>query len=590
MKNSDKIAQILVENEIKDIFMVTGGAAMHLNDSLSRHNDIKTTIFHHEQSCSMAAEGYSKSSGKISAICVTAGPGGINALNGVFGAYGDSVPMLILSGQVRTETLNTDKNLRQLGDQEAPTTDIVNKITKYSKTLGKNDDVGAELTKAINIMNSGRKGPVWIDVPIDVQGSIYSKKTPLIKEGTTPLPNIEKKIDKLIEKINKSKRPLVIAGGGVWSSNSVFEFRNFINKTNLPVVSAFNGHDLLWENHKNFVGKSGTIGDRRGNIAVEASDLILVIGSSLNIRQIGYNFNEFGKDKFFCYVDIDYSELNKKTLSKNLDLTIQTDLKLFFEKFKYKDIKNSNHEEFKKWLRMVKKNYAVEKEVYKKTKKLNPYNFVLELSKFTKQNDIFVTANATAAIVPNQALKIKKNQRFIGNSTSGSMGYGLPAAIGACIAKPNNRVFCFEGDGSLQMNIQEIATVAKNNLKMLLFVISNDGYHSIRQTQNNYFKDNLIGIDSNTGLSFPNLKQIADAYGIKYKKVNINNYKVFLSELKSINFPMLVEVIVDKNIDFQPRVKSRTDKNGQIISSNLYDMHPFLKKSELEEVFTIKNI
>lgn len=590
MKNSDKIAQILVNNEIKDVFMVTGGAAMHLNDSLSRHKDIKTTIFHHEQSCSMAAEGYSKSSGKISAICVTAGPGGINALNGVFGAYGDSVPMLILSGQVRTETLNTDKNLRQLGDQEAPITNMVSKITKYSKTLDKNDDVNAELTKAINIMNSGRKGPVWIDIPIDVQGSIYNKKTHLMKDETIQLPNIEKKIDKLIEKINTSRRPLIIAGGGVWSSNSVSEFRNFINKTNLPIVSAFNGHDLLWENHKNFIGKSGTIGDRRGNIAVEASDLILVIGSSLNIRQIGYNFDEFGKDKFFCYVDIDYSELNKKTLTKNLDLIIQTDLKVFFKKFKYEKLKNSNHEEFKKWLKILKKKYAIEKEVYKKTKKLNPYNFILELSKFTKQNDIFVTANATAAIVPNQALKIKKNQRFIGNSTSGSMGYGLPAAIGACIANPNNRVFCFEGDGSLQMNIQEIATVAKNNLKMLLFVISNDGYHSIRQTQNNYFKDNLIGIDSNTGISFPNLKQIADAYGIKYKKVNINNYKDFLSELNSDNFPLLAEVIVDKNIEFQPRVKSRTDKNGEIISSNLYDMHPFLEKSELEEIFKIKNI
>ena len=300
MKNSDKIAQILVKNNIRDIFMVTGGAAMHLNDSLSRNKNLNTTIFHHEQSCAMAGDGYSKASGKVSVICVTAGPGGINTSNGVFGAYGDSIPMLILSGQVRTETLNFDSNLRQLGDQEAPIVEMVKKITKYSKTITKNDDISFELNKALKIMNSGRKGPVWLDVPIDVQGDEYIEKNRsdnfILKEKNK---NINSKLTTLLKKINESKRPVVLAGGGVWSSNSVENFRKFIKETDLPVVTAFNGHDLMWETHENFYGRTGTLGDRSGNLILECSDLILVLGSSLNIRQIGYNFNNFGKDKFF---------------------------------------------------------------------------------------------------------------------------------------------------------------------------------------------------------------------------------------------------------------------------------------------------
>ena len=590
MKNSDKVAEILVDNNIKDIFMVTGGAAMHLNDSLSRNTNLNATFFHHEQSCAMAADAYSKASGKVSVICVTAGPGGINTLNGVFGAYGDSIPMLILSGQVRTETLNFDSNLRQLGDQEAPIVDMVKKITKYSKTITKKDDISFELNKALKIMNSGRKGPVWIDIPIDVQGDEYIEKN---KSNNFILNENNKKINsKLItlsKKINESKRPVVLAGGGVWSSNSVENFRKFIKKTDLPVLTAFNGHDLMWESHENFYGRAGTLGDRSGNLILECSDLILVLGSSLNIRQIGYNFDNFGKDKFFCYVDIDKSELVKKTIANNVDLSINTDLNKFFNEFNCELVNKENHKEFKEWAKTIKTKYSIKNEGYIDTNELNPYIFCLELSEHTKENDIFVTANATAAIVPNQALLLKKNQRFFTNSTSGSMGYGLPAAIGSAISSKNKRIICFEGDGSLQMNIQELATIAEYDLNILLFVISNDGYHSIRQTQNNYFSDNLIGIDSTTGLSFPDLKSISQAHKLDYLKVDNYNYKKFLHDFNKIKLPLVVELKIDKNINFQPRVKSRTDSKGNIVSSNLYDMHPYIDDEEMKNILAIKN-
>tara|TARA_B100001121_G_scaffold181402_1_gene158227 strand:- start:2890 stop:4665 length:1776 start_codon:yes stop_codon:yes gene_type:complete len=590
MKNSDKVAQILVENNIKDIFMVTGGAAMHLNDSLSRNTNLNATFFHHEQSCAMAADGYSKASGKVSVICVTAGPGGINTLNGVFGAYGDSIPMLILSGQVRTETLNFDSNLRQLGDQEAPIVDMVKKITKYSKTITKKDDISFELNKALKIMNSGRKGPVWIDIPIDVQGDEYIEKNKsnnfILNENNK---NINSKLITLSKKINESKRPVVLAGGGVWSSNSVENFRKFIKKTDLPVLTAFNGHDLMWENHENFYGRAGTLGDRSGNLILECSDLILVLGSSLNIRQIGYNFDNFGKDKFFCYVDIDKSELVKKTIANNVDLSINTDLNKFFNEFNCELVNKENHKEFKEWAKTIKTEYSIKNEGYIDTKELNPYIFCLELSEHTKENDIFVTANATAAIVPNQALLLKKNQRFFTNSTSGSMGYGLPAAIGSAISSKNKRIICFEGDGSLQMNIQELATIAEYDLNILLFVISNNGYHSIRQTQNNYFSDNLIGIDSTTGLSFPDLKSISQAHKLDYLKVDNYNYKKFLHDFNKIKLPLVVELKIDNNINFQPRVKSRTDSKGNIVSSNLYDMHPYIDDEEMKNILAIKN-
>lgn len=587
---SDKVVDLLIDHGIDNAFMVTGGAAMHLNDSITRNKKLKTTFFHHEQSCAIAAEGFFRATGKDILINVTAGPGGINALNGVFGAFNDSVPMFILSGQVRTDTLNRSKNLRQLGDQEAPITEMVKKITKYSKTISNEQEIEFEIKKALKIMSSGRKGPVWIDIPIDIQGKelnqISQKQFKVIKEKDS----YTKEINLLSKKINESKRPVVLIGNGIRNANAIKEFEKFISKFNLPVLSAYNGHDILWENHSNYFGRAGTQGDRRGNFILECSDLLLVLGSSLNIRQISYNYKTFGKDKIFCYVDIDKDELNKKTIKNNLDISINLDLKKFFNLINKKDyISNGNHEKFFKWSKKMKNNYSPLNEKYPITKKINPYLFCQDLYRVTYNSDIIVMSNATSAIAPMSALRLKKGQRFFGSSGSGSMGYGLPAAIGASIGKSKNRIICFEGDGSLQMNIQELATVKELDAKIAIIIFSNNGYHSIRQTQQNYFSDNLKGIDSKSGLSFPNLRYIAKAYGLDYIKITKSNYHNFLNNFKDLNLPLLIDIEIDDELEYQPKVKSRQNQFGEIVSSNLYDMYPYLDDEEMKEILSIKN-
>ena len=591
MRIADRVREILIKNGFEDVFMVTGGMAMHLNDALTRDKKLKATFFHHEQACTMAAEGYSRKTGKNSLVCVTAGPGGVNALNGVFGAFNDSIPMFIISGQVRTDTLNKNNKLRQLGDQEAPITDMVKKITKYSKVIDKKENLDFEIHKALDIMTSGRKGPVWLDIPIDIQGSKYIKKEQKkFKIEKIVNKNVDAQIKSLYSELSKAKRPLIMAGGGVRTADAVPELLKLIDNLDIPVVSAYNGHDLFWENNKNYIGRCGTQGDRRGNLALECSDFIIAIGTSLNIRQIGYNYGDFAKDKFLCYIDIDSEELTKRTIKNNINLSINADAKHFLNSFNKKYNKSfEHHDDFFQWCVEIKKKYSTKNEKYKSSNKINPYKFVMELSEHTKPSDTFITSNAMAAVAPMVAMPLKKGQRFFGSSGSGSMGYGLPSSIGASIGNPKDRIFCFEGDGSIQMNIQELATVHANNLNLLIFVFSNNGYHSIRQTQTNYFKDNLVGIDNKTGISFPNLQFVAKAYNLGYKKITKNNYKKFLKNLNNINLPMIAEVMLDEKLPYQPRVKSRVDSKGNIVSAKLYDMHPYIDKKEMEEILKIKN-
>ena len=590
---SDRISSYLSKNNLEDVFMVTGGAAMYLNDSLTRNKSLKTTFFHHEQACAMAAEAYARIKGKVPVVCLTAGPGGINSLNGIFGAFNDSLPIIVLSGQVRTETLNENKKLRQLGDQEAPITEIVKSITKYSKIIRNPNEIDYELDKALRLATSGRPGPVWLDVPINIQNSAYNKnkqkKLEAVQESIVKQSEY-KKLEVLYEKIKMSKRPVVLAGSGIRISNQFEQFHRFINNFNIPVVTGFNAHDLMWEGNHRYVGRAGTIGNRSGNIVVECADLLIILGSRLNVRQIGYNFDFFGKDAFCCYVDVDKEELNKPTLT-NIDLKINMELSEYFKFFNRKKSKHDfkHHKQYLKWSKNIHIKYGPHYEKYPKVKNINPYKFTSELSGFLKNDDVITFSNATAGIIPNQALILKKRQRFYGSSGSGSMGFGLPSSIGASIAS-KKRIICFEGDGSIQMNIQELATISHNSLNIKIFIFSNNGYHSIRQTQKNYFKDNLVGIDDKTGLSFPDFNKIAQAYNIKYYKINSHNeIQNKLNNVLKNNKPTICEVMLDSAINYQPKVSSKKNSSGQIVSAKLYDMSPFIPKSEMEEILKIKD-
>ena len=590
---SERVSSFLSNKGSETVFMVTGGAAMFLNDSFTRNSDLKTTFFHHEQACAMAAEGYARISGRMPILSLTAGPGGINSLNGIFGAFNDSLPVFVVSGQVRTETLNRNKQLRQLGDQEAPIVDIVKSITKYSKTIDDPSQIDFELNKAYYLATKGRPGPVWLDIPINIQSEAYVLRNQVKTNDLKTVSNVgnkEIKFHQLYEKITKSKRPVIIAGSGIRLANQASEFYQFIEKFNIPVVTGFTGHDLMWESNPNYCGKAGTIGNRSGNLVVECSDLLIILGSRLNIRQIGYNFESFAKDKFACYIDIDKNELNKHTV-KNIDLKINSDLQTFFNYFnsKKKYINLPEHKSFLSWAKKIHKKYGPDYEIFPQTKKINPYKFVKSISKSLNNTDVITFSNATAGVVPNQAIRLKKGQRFFGSSGSGSMGFGLPASIGASIGS-KKRVICFEGDGSIQMNIQELATVSHNNLNIKIIIFSNNGYHSIRQTQRNYFSDNLVGIDSSNGLSFPDYKKISQAYGIPYLKIsNESQVDKKLDQVLGKPGPIICEVMIDDKINYQPKVSSKRDSEGKIISAELYDMSPFISDEDLQMILDIKN-
>lgn len=589
MRVSDRIAQLLVENMISHVFMVTGGGSMHLNDAFGRNPSLKIINMHHEQGCSMAADGYARVNNQMACVNVTTGPGGINAINGVFGAWTDSVPMIVISGQVKRETLNFDNSkLRQLGDQENNIVSMVKKITKFSYILKNPNYVDDVLTKALKLAKTGRPGPVWIDVPIDVQGAPYEKNKQLsfnkLSGQKTKILNL-KTINKVEKLIRDSKRPAILVGGGIRASNSHKEFLKFINKTDIPVLTAWNAHDVIHDNHKNYAGRPGTVGNRAGNFIVENCDLLIILGSRLNVRQIGYNFKEFSKNSFKIMVDIDKEELNKKTL--NIDFKINHDLNDFLTAMNNSitQLNIKQHKKYLSWCKELNLNFPIFRQEFTRSQKVNPYYFVNELFKNLKENDIVVTSDGTAVVTTFQGAVLKKNQRLFSNSGSASMGFGLPAAIGACFSNNYKETYCIEGDGSIQMNIQELATISKHKLPIKIFIISNDGYHSIRQTQNKYFPDNTVGCGPESGLAFPNFNLIASAYGLKYMRISSSRrLPEVIKETVKEKGPILCEVIIDKNQEFEPKASAKLYPDGKMKSAPLYDLYPFLDSKIIEKI------
>lgn len=585
MNVSEQIASWLVKKHIDHAFMVTGGGAMFLNQAFGTHKSIKSVFFHHEQAAAMAADGYYRIADKPAVVIPTTGPGGINTLNGIFGAYTDSVPIIVISGQVKTETCMTTYpklKVRQLGDQEVDIVSMVKGITKYSKFIKNPKELETELPKAFDIAVSGRPGPVWLDIPIDIQ----SAKVKLsFKKYTQPqIFNKElavNQIKKLSTSFLKSKRPIILAGTGVRISRATESLRNLIETYHIPLATAWT-HDLIESTHPLFVGRPGTIGTRPGNFAVQNSDLVIVIGSRLNIRQISYNFKSFAKNAKVFHVDIDQNEL-KKPLYK-ADHKIHADAHFFIKEFQ----KSLNSKKFNKvsndWVhycQRVKSEFDIMKENFLENKKIiNPYHAVNEIFKSSKPSDIFVSANASACIIPFQVAKLKRQQRLFSNSGSASMGYDLPAAIGAAFADNKKRIICFAGDGSIMMNIQELQTIKNYNLNILIILLNNSGYLSIKQTHNNFFK-NEVGASPNSSVSFPDFSQVANSFKIKSFEIgDKKNLMAFLYNFKKIKGPCVIDLHVDSKQEFVPRIKSRIDEVGKFITPELDDMFPFLSNDQ----------
>ena len=521
---------------------------------------------------------------------MTTGPGSTNTLTGLIGAWLDSIPVIFISGQVKRETIADYSKLRQVGDQEINIIDMVKPVTKYAVTVFKEEEISYHLEKAVYLATHGRPGPVWINIPLDIQGAKIQKN--LLKHFS--LKEIEKTIKNqkelrnevafVIEKIKKAKRPLLFVGNGVRLAGAKKEILDLISLLKIPVVTGFAGFDIVSSSNKFFAGRPGTIGQRAGNFAVQNSDLLLVLGSRLNVRMIGYNFKSFARGAYKIMVDIDKEEMNKSTLS--IDKKIHSDAKDFIDEMIY-NLKNYTvNFSIQNWLDKTKywlKKYSTVLPEYWKEKKVNPYCFIDTISKYLTKNDVITVSNATAAICTYQAIKFPQGTRILNNSGCAAMGYGLPAALGASVANKKGNTICIEGDGSIQLNIQELQTIVHNKLPVKIFVYNNKGYVSIRLTQNGLFQGKLVASSEDSGVSCPDFIKIAKAYGIHTERIISNkNIDAKIKKVLDYKGPVLCEIVVSPDMKFSPKSASIQLKDGSFVSRPLEDMAPFLSREELK--------
>lgn len=589
---ADFIAQTLAERGVRHIFMVTGGGAMHLNDAFGKESRLTYICNHHEQASAMAAESYARLTGSLGVINVTTGPGGINSLNGVFGAWTDSIPMLIVSGQVKRETTLSHyglTQLRQLGDQEADIISMVKGITKYAVMVNDPDTIRYHLEKAIHLALSGRPGPCWIDVPIDVQAA---KIDPETLSGYDPVEDdlkfdpalIAEQCREIINRIKSASRPVILVGTGIRLANAVEIFDTVTRKLGIPVTTAWTAHDLMDSEDALYCGRPGTIGDRAGNFTVQNSDTLLVIGCRLNIRQVSYNWKMFARNAFKIQVDVDRAELEKPTVKP--DMAVHCDARIFLEELDRQlsaaSYNAAGHADWLKWCKERVARYPAVLPRHRNSEgPINPYHFIDELCRQLDADDVIVCGDGAACVVTFQVAHIKKGQRLYCNSGDASMGYDLPAAIGAAVARGGKRVICLAGDGSIQMNIQELQTVAHHQLPIKIFVLNNGGYLSIRSTQSNFF-GRLVGEGPTSGVSFPDMVKLAQAYGLAATRISERDFIPAIREVLSRPGPVVCEAMLDPEQQFEPKLSSKSLPDGRIVSPPLEDMYPFLDREELQ--------
>ena len=593
IKVSDFIAKFIAEHEdtAKTVFMVSGGGNMHLIDSLGKNENLEYVCNHHEQACAIAAEGYARVSNKIGIAYVTTGPGGTNAITGVYGAWVDSIPTMIISGQVKFQTTiasQPELNLRQLGDQEVNIVDIVRPITKYAVMITDKNSIKFHLQKAIYEAKHGRPGPVWLDVPLDIQGAMVDEAD-LIEFEIPEALKFDTKIPQVLDALKVAKRPVIIVGNGVTLAGANEEFLKLIEILKIPVIGTFARYDIVRNDHELFFGRYGTIGNRAANFVVQNSDLIIAIGARLNIRAVSYNWEFFGREAKKILVDIDQNELNKKTIAA--DIKIKSDAKVFIS-----DLRSVLKDEldFGAWLEICKnyrKNYPTIEPFRQNVKeRVDSYNFFDVLSNH-KRDLVYVFGNGTACVSSYQSLRLYENQKVVINSGCASMGYDLPAAIGACFANGKGNTICVTGEGSLQMNIQELQTIIHNKLPIKIFVLNNAGYISIRNTQNNFFKGHKVGSDKDSGVSFPNIVKLAEVYGFEACRIeNQLNLKGELEEILSKPGAVVCEIMLSPTEKMEPKLSSKIKPDGKMVSKPLEDMFPFLPREEFYKNMIIKPV
>ncbi len=574
---------------------------MHLNDALGHKEGLQVTYNHHEQACAIAAEAYARLDNKIAAVCVTTGPGGTNALTGVLGGWLDSIPMFIISGQVRYDTtaryamqFTDGMPLRAMGDQEYDIVKSVEPMTKYAVMIEDPKQIRYALEKGWHLATTGRPGPVWIDIPVNYQGS-YIETDHL--EGYDPTeddaklpPGVEDEVvSAVLEKIRKAKRPVFHAGYGIRLSGGYEAFRSAAEKLNIPIVTYWNAVDLIEDENPLYCGRAGNMGDRPGNWAIQNADLILAVGTRISIRQVGYNWKTWARAAEVIMVDIDQAEMKKPTL--HVEMPVWADAKDFLQKLDKAAETSAPVYRGEEWLETCqrwKQEYpaVVPRQWEENGETANVYAFVRHLSSQLPENSLTAVSNGACCVVGNQAYVIKKGSRMANNSAVASMGYGLPAAIGTCIGGGCRNTICLEGDGSIMMNLQELQTVLTNQLPIKLFLINNNGYHSIRITQSNLFREHCkigIGPESND-LSFPEFKKIAEAFGFPYYSAHSNaEMKRVVDEVLKQEGPVFCEIFTDTEQVWEPKSSTKRLPDGTLVSPPLEDLAPFLPREELRK-------
>lgn len=586
VKVSDYIADFLVKKGITHVFTVVGGGAMHLNDSLGHHEKITSIYCHHEQAAAMAAEAYARVHGRMAALCVTSGPGAINALNGVAGAYQDSIPLLVLSGQMKSSLTVRASGLplRTLGGQEFDIVTALDNMTKYREMIVEPQKIPFALGKAYHLAKSGRPGPSWLDLPLDIQGSFIDDDLPGFKaHAQEEYADVEKAAHHVLEKLRSTERPVLYAGNGIRLAGAAPFVEELAQRLSMPVVTCWDSIDLIATEHPYYCGRGGTMGDRAGNFAVQNSDLLLSIGSRLSIYQVGYDVRLWARAAYTIVNDIDPAELKKPTI--RVDYPVCADAADFMRAL-LSAAKEDEPKENGAWLaqcRRWKSEYPVVRPEQKEAAgKTNVYAFMDALSRALPEGSITVVTNGSASVVGSQSYFIKEGSRFLMNCGISSMGYGLPAAVGAAVASGES-VVCLEGDGSIMMNLQELQTVVTNRLPVKLFVINNNGYHQIRQTQKNVFGNALVGVGPESGdLGFPSFERIARAFEMPYIKISSNAelHEKIAQALREPGY-VLTEVFVTEEQKFEPKSATKRLPDGRLTSPPLEDLAPFLPREEL---------
>lgn len=593
MTVAEFIFNFLSEKQVDNVFMVSGGQAMFLDDALYRNKNFSVICTHHEQAAGMAAEAYGRITGKLGVALVTAGPGSVNVINGVVGGWTDSSPMMVISGQSNSYFVDYQRksNIRQFGIQGIDIKPLVSKVTKFFVTVDDPSKILFYLQKAYYFAFSGRPGPVWLDVPLNIQNMEVPFKLLeefIPEENSFDSSAINAEVSKIVNLILESKRPVIIAGQGVRLGNAVIEFNNLVETTGIPIITSRLGIDLINSDNKQYVGRPGNYGERAAHFAIQNSDLIISLGCRLASSLVGHNAKDFGRNAKKVVIDIDLEELKKPGI--DIDIAINSDIKIFLSEI-LKQLKKINLPDYKEWVDKCnywKRKFPVVLEEYKNEEPVNSYYFTDCLSNYSKSEDMLLLDTGSCFHVVSQTWKIKKGQRFLTTGGLSSMGYWA-AGIGACVANNKKRTIVITGDGSFQFNIHELATIKHNNLPIKLFIFNNNGYLLIRQTQKNFMEGRLFAEGPETGVWCPDALKIAKAYGIK--GVRISHFSEVVEKIKEVmeyDGPVICDVMTPEWQLIIPRIASEKLADGTLVSKPYEDMFPFLDREEFKANMIVK--